>query len=174
MDAFDIAEILNFALSDSMKSSNIVSGFRKSGVWDPSSKSASVSPLMHLFLNDDNAEMPTLSQIVGSFRASGRSLLRDADVEENGTIRIRTTGGAHLTSDAVLDALKRREEVRRGRQSPKKDAMKENYGKETASEMRRLCALALERSSRARILSQTRRVRRQSAKMKAVRRAFEA
>ena len=119
MDAIDIAEILNSALSDSLTTSNIVNGFRKCGVWDPTSKPASVSPLIYLFTGNDNAEMPTLSQIVGSFRASGRILLRDADVEDNGTIRIKTTRGAHLTSNAVLDALKRREEVGRGRQSPK-------------------------------------------------------
>ena len=173
LDAIDIAEILNFALSNSFKTSSIVSGFRKCSAWDLSSKSASDSPLIYLFPSDDNAEMPTLPQILGSFRASGRSLLRDADFEENVTIRIRSTGGAHLTSDAFLDALKRREAVHRERQSPKMDDMNENCGKETASEMGRLCALALERSARARILSQTRRVCRQSARMRAVRRAFE-
>ena len=50
--------------------------------------------------------------------------------------------------------------------------MNENCGKETATERSRLCALALELSAPARILSQTRRVRRQIAKMRAVRRAY--
>ena len=49
------------------------------------------------------------------FMRNHRSLLFDADVEQEGTNRITTTSGAHLTSDAVIDALKMRAERRASR-----------------------------------------------------------
>lgn len=44
-----------------------------------------------------------------AFKARSRSLLRDADVEEEGRIRIGTRTGCHLTSDIVLEVLGKRE-----------------------------------------------------------------
>lgn len=44
-----------------------------------------------------------------SFRVRGRSLVRDAYIEEEGTITVYTTRGAHLTADIVIEVLVERE-----------------------------------------------------------------
>ena len=48
-------------------------------------------------------------------------MLRDADVEEKGTVRIKTTTGCNLTSDAVLNALQLREDKKRRLNRKKSD-----------------------------------------------------
>ena len=66
--------------------------------------------LQHLFENcDENSATPTVDGLINQFLKKGRSLLRDADVEEEGTIKIGTVRGAHLTSNAVIEALNVRE-----------------------------------------------------------------
>ena len=38
LDAFDVGDVLKFALSDAVTASNVVSGFKKCGIWDPQSR----------------------------------------------------------------------------------------------------------------------------------------
>lgn len=45
---------------------------------------------------------------MSAFDALHRPLLRDADVEDQGRIRIRTSSGAHFTAEVVLEALEAR------------------------------------------------------------------
>ena len=57
---------------------------------------------------EENKENVTLEMLLKSYARKARSLLRDADVEEKVTVRIKTTTGCNFTSDAVLNALQLR------------------------------------------------------------------
>ena len=68
LEAFDVADIIRFALSDALTMSNICSGFQKCGVWDSITRIASLEPLGELSFysgNDsDFAGFPTLDSIL--------------------------------------------------------------------------------------------------------------
>ena len=56
--------------------------------------------------------LPSLEDVVTSFRSTGRSLLRPKDVEDEGTIKISNRSGVHLTAEAILNALRQIDERR--------------------------------------------------------------
>ena len=65
LDAFDVADVLRFALSEALTASNISSGFKKCGVWDPTLRNATIEPLesLHYFKEShvqDHDEVPAL------------------------------------------------------------------------------------------------------------------
>lgn len=101
----------------------------------------------------------TLSYLMTSFSSQDRSLLRNADVEESGTIRINTRTGAHLTSEKVLQALKLRNELRhRLSIGPRiRNAEELRDYKEAKADIRHLIELAPEQVIRRRRLSETRK-----------------
>lgn len=85
----------------------------KSGIWDPLTLSPNIS-VLHKFPFYEGFEgnnsvgvecLPSLEAILASFDSTHLSLLRDADMEDEGTVRIYIRQGAHLTSDAVIEAL---------------------------------------------------------------------
>lgn len=57
----------------------------------------------------------TLDKVVQSFDKKSRSLLRSTVTEttKSGTIKLLTKAGAHITSEACLEALKMSQAVRR-------------------------------------------------------------
>ena len=99
---------------------------------------------------------------------SHRSLLFDADLEQERTNRITTTSGAHLTSDAVIDAPKMRAE-RRATRIPGTVARRERSDdtNDTPAQIRRLFQLRPERVSRRARCHETRDVRRMIAPQRA-------
>eukprot|EP00737_Agarophyton_chilense_P005892 gb/GEZJ01009985.1/.p1 GENE.gb/GEZJ01009985.1/~~gb/GEZJ01009985.1/.p1 ORF type:complete len:136 (-),score=12.47 gb/GEZJ01009985.1/:120-527(-) len=52
----------------------------------------------------------TIQELLKSFDRQNRNFLRDSSVAKSRHVRIDTSCGPHLTSEAVLDALKEREE----------------------------------------------------------------
>ena len=56
--------------------------------------------------SENNMSAPTVNDFFKAFLKKGRLLLRKADVKEKKTIKIGTDKGPHLTSDAVIEALK--------------------------------------------------------------------
>ena len=64
VDAFDVADIIRYGLSDALTVSNICSGFKKCEVWDVLTHTASVEPLrrLQLYMNNDSelARLPRL------------------------------------------------------------------------------------------------------------------
>lgn len=52
--------------------------------------------------------------LIDSFNNQQRSLIRSANMQEEGLIKIKITSGAHLTSDCVMEALEMREKQQRG------------------------------------------------------------
>ena len=94
LDAFEVSFCIKYAYSASMTSSNIASGFERAGIWCGEILSASIEPLKHLFGSTDNGASITLETIVDSFMRCGRSLIRDTDVGDEGTVRANTQSGS--------------------------------------------------------------------------------
>ncbi|KAI0563297.1 hypothetical protein FGB62_43g121 [Gracilaria domingensis] len=107
-----------------------------------------------------------------SFDDSARSLVSSVNVEQNGTIKIDTSSGAHLTAEVVLEALKERDRRRKDSKTTTPKSAGKGRGirksfEETAGELRRLIRLAPEREIRRNALNTSRRHRRAVRAMKA-------
>ena len=114
------------------------------------------------------ADLPSLEAVVLSFKSRGRSLIRNADIDEQGTIRISTAKGAHLTADVVLEALAERESRRRQGAKITPEEIEENklrleYRLDSAVDRRRLVSLAPHRSPVFSALRRSRESRRSRA-----------
>lgn len=118
---FIIAHIINSAYCDSHTTTNIMSGFVKSRVWDWEHSIASIEPLRNLPLYNEGANyrddvteefLSFFDEVVDIYERRSRYLLQDVDVATIGTVRINTRRGAHFTGYPVLDALQRNEEAR--------------------------------------------------------------
>ena len=101
-------------------------------------------------------------------------MLRDADVEEKGTVRIKTTTGCNLTSDAVLNALQLREDKRRrlNRKTSDIENIKRDY-KEPKADVAHLLSLSSEREVRHKLLDESRSERRFNQKLRMKRKLLE-
>lgn len=62
--------------------------------------------LQLLFESSGLSYFPSIQSMVDSFKKKERTLIRHVDVEEECSIKIDTSYGAHVTADCVLDALK--------------------------------------------------------------------
>lgn len=96
--------------------------------------------------DDIGTAVPSLEAVLASFESNHRSLPRDVDMEDGGTVRISTRLGAHLTSEAVIDALRMRHTRRRAATGAitmreEQRVWREVYN-ESADERRRLISLA--------------------------------
>lgn len=115
-----------------------------------------------------------LTSLVKSFDKVSRTLLNDVDVEAEGTIRINTTAGAHLKSQVVIDALKRRDEQKAAKDFAKANAVDEDARTrrsgycESAAERRHFVALALQRTIMRASLNLSRIARRAKRRAKAL------
>eukprot|EP00171_Calliarthron_tuberculosum_P022378 IDg22378t1 len=89
---------------------SIQNGFQRTGLWDKMTLSAIIDPSKRLFRNEKEIG---LTELLQSFNNRGRSLLRDADVGQQVTIRIATTAGAHLTSEKNYIGLALRRQIQR-------------------------------------------------------------
>ena len=117
LSAFEIGSIISNAFGKCMTISNMRSGFMRCGIWDPKTSSTNIEYLNHLLVTEktDSRILPTLDDLVKAYWRKGRSLLREANVEESVTTKISTTKGAHLTSEVVLQALRQRNERRQNK-----------------------------------------------------------
>lgn len=118
LDAFDVAEVILNSYSKSVIAPHIKSGFRVTGIWDQNNQTINPEAVENLtFYGDDTGTVPTVEELVNNFNGRSRALVNSADVEDSGTIRVRTTNGTNLTSEAVLAALQERDRRRsiRGR-----------------------------------------------------------
>lgn len=61
-------------------------------------------------ISAESQTVVSLADFLKLYLGENRTLLRNADVGEAGMVRIVSRSGANLTSEAVLDALKLREE----------------------------------------------------------------
>ena len=61
-----------------------------------------------IFFHKLYGEMVTVDELRALVKKSDRALIFDADVEEQGTIKISTARGANLCSAVITDALERR------------------------------------------------------------------
>ena len=170
LDAFDIAICIRNAYSSSHTTVNIVSGFYRSGAWDEQLLDATIDLLRWLFSIsklEENKENVTLEMLLKSYARKARSLLRDADVEEKVTVRIKTTTGCNFTSDAVLNALQLRQDKRRRLNRNKSDIenIKGDY-KEPKADVAHLLSLSSEREVRRKLLDESRSERRFNQKLR--------
>ena len=161
LSAFDIGSIISYAYGKCMTISNMRNGFMRCGIWDPETLSTNVDHLKHLFVSENTATngLPTADDLVTAYLKKGRSLLRKANVEESGTIRISTTKGAHLTSEVVLSALRERNERRQKSSKSSKTTASEKDVKESAAARLRYAELADVRHEQRKGLRQTRNER---------------
>ena len=162
LSAFDIGSIIFNAYGKCMTISNMRSGFMRCGIWDPKTLSTNIDYLKHLLVTEktDSRTLPSLDDLVKAYWRKGRSLLREANVEESGTIKISTTKGAHLTSEVVFQALRQRNERRQNKSKSSKATACEGDVKESAAAMRRYAELSDVRYEQRKRLRQTRNERR--------------
>ena len=107
LNAFSVASCIHRTYSKSFVRPKIQADFSKCGLWSEGRNRPDINALSAPFkVGDDVA----VEKPIFAFNKSQRSILRDADVEEKGRVRISTANGAHLTSKLVLQALKKREE----------------------------------------------------------------
>ena len=112
LDVFDVLICIRDSYSASHITGNIISGFRKSGIWDESIIGPNIELLKAYITNhggDNINGHPNLNTLLKAFKNKDRTVLRGADVEDQGIIRIKTTRNCNLTSDVVLEALQKRE-----------------------------------------------------------------
>lgn len=110
MDALDIVDCVNFALSEALTVSNIRSGFERTGLWGQDSWYGSLQPLHDVMLGGDDhkANKESLEYLFERYYLQSRSLVCNIDVDESGTVKVSMVYGAHLTANTVLLALKAR------------------------------------------------------------------
>ena len=173
LDAFDVADVLKFALSDAVTASNVVSGFKKCGIWDLQSRGTCIEELegLHFFeenttVGQQNAQELSIEVLIESFRNCSRRLLRDVDVGDSGTVRISTNSGAYLTADAVFEALLARDKRREMRLEVPEGLLDV---RDTPAEIRGLLEIRLERIVRRSLLNGSREHRRIRARQRAQR-----
>lgn len=110
LTASDVAGCIRKAYCKAIVPRTISDRFLKCGMWDPQKRGKNIDAPSRLFQAKTSLTIDTL---VASFKRQSRTLLRDADVDEEGNIRIKTTSGTHLTSVAVLEAFHKREMTRK-------------------------------------------------------------
>lgn len=66
--------------------------------------------LNKLFDCSGEGQILELLRLLKSFKTLNRSVIRDADLEEECGIRVNTIQGTHVASSAVLDAFRIRDE----------------------------------------------------------------
>ena len=121
LDAFDVSYCIKSTKSASMTMSNIISGFERTGIWCGEIISASIESLKHLFASTNICSSINSETLVDSFMKGDRSLIRDADFGDEGTVPINTKSSSSQTSDVVIDAFKRRDERRFSAKAPRRE-----------------------------------------------------
>lgn len=113
LDCFDICSIIAASYSESFTFWNVQSSFCKTGLWTPIKLIASIDALEHLSYFETNIErQPSIKDFLQTFNVKRRSLLCFIDIEESGTVSIKTSGNAHLAASCVKSALERGEKRR--------------------------------------------------------------
>lgn len=157
LNAFDIAGCIRDAYTRSHTSGNIISGFLRTGIWDPVKLRTNIS-VVEVILGKYGKDTSTVEKLISFFLKMQRSLLHPMDLEEEGRIKIDTSSGLHLTSANVIDALAKREARRRRPVVSIREEV-DDY-KEPKRDIQRLIQLAGVRKSRWNSLRASRKARR--------------
>lgn len=159
LNAFTVGSCISNAYAKAFVSPIIRSGFVRSGLWNWVTYKTDVSALEHLF-GKFGVEKPSLDLLLRSFEKNERSLLREANVEEDGRIRINTSAGANVTSECVLAALKLREDRKKAAQDKEQtDAVEPADVNEGRPALRRYAELAERRIAQRKRLRESRKLR---------------
>lgn len=111
-DVYTLCELIHEAYKEAVTYKNIVNGFRACGVWCEQRKSANPDVIRESDITnvgsapDRASAFASFKELVSSYRRSCRILRSDGAVAASGSLN--TTGGALLTADEVLHALKER------------------------------------------------------------------
>lgn len=118
LNAFDVLQCISNASSSSYTATNIRSGSHKTGVWDMELLAPNVAPLQKYLVetNRNKVSSVTVEALLERFANMHCTLLRDAVIQEDGHVRIDTTGGSRLTSDSVVKAVYLRIVTKLGKQ----------------------------------------------------------
>jgi len=166
LHAFDVAACITNAYSASHTAINIISGFIRTGLLDSNLLIANIEPWRKLFDSgnvDRDGGPIVLHNLLHSFCQHGRSLLRDADVEDDASaLRIGTRKSPYLTSDKGLEALQERDNCRHGQKRSTRELQNCTSldHKESPEAIRRLVALSAQRHEVHEVLDSTRAMRR--------------
>lgn len=110
IDAFDIADCVNIALSEALTGSSIRGGFERTGFWVRDAFCTSLETLHDVMLGgyDHGASKERLEELFENCSRQSRSLVRECDVDDSETVKVSMPYGAHLTANTVLWALEAR------------------------------------------------------------------
>ena len=177
IDVFAAAECISFAYNTAVNFSNIVKGFEQTGLWVRRAGGPSAEPLTNLFM--DKGQKISVEKLMRSFDKSTRGLVFGANVVTAGTVRVDTSTGVNLSSDAVLGALLLRDERRKKKQAgpskPSPFMRRANAQRKRRSEENVDISLAPERKVRRELLDSSRSIRRERRRSSAsIRRAAKA
>lgn len=101
--------------------------------------------------------IPTLDEVVKSCNGRARYLIQDSDVTTEGTVRVKTTHGAHLTRTVFMETV--RVEDRRRELAALFAQERADAGRERAEDAERMRILAPIRRHNRGLLASTRLVR---------------
>ena len=115
LDAFDIADIIRRACDRCHTVDHIQSGFEKAGIWEQNTCGPSARLLESSVFGQasrhrkEDVHDVTLDEVVKPFDKKSRTLLRSivTETSRSGAIKVITKTGAHIISEACLEALKR-------------------------------------------------------------------
>lgn len=109
LNIWDVSQCISNVYSSSHTVGNIRSASHQSGVWDMKPLKTNVLPLEEVLYQTKDRLLETLtaSMLLDCFGRRHCTLLGDKVVQEEGHVRVTTTFGAHLTSDAVLEAIQK-------------------------------------------------------------------
>ena len=166
---FDIASIIRSAYSVAFVGPTIASAFIRCGVWSEETGGTNIDAVRHLFPETNRADSIGLDELLRSFMTKQRSLLREVNVKEEGRIRIDTKTGAHVTSEAVLTALKKSDDKKRSefqrKQRMRSFISSEKDYKEPPKDVKRLVELSEMRNKKRKQLNLNRNSRRKRQKI---------
>ena len=116
---------------------NIISGFKKTEIWsatrrgpDPSVLTelhfasrrftSSISSVENCKASDDKPQLEHFRDLFESFKESGRKLLSDGSVGEEGYVKLTTKSGAMLTNSEIIKLLEERKKRKIRKESEKR------------------------------------------------------
>eukprot|EP00171_Calliarthron_tuberculosum_P005363 IDg5363t1 len=168
-DIFTVCELLTDAYQQTVTATNIIGGFRRSGLWDQSVRgpnpdriraedftssvisesTVSRLPSTRRTVSISDSTCPPecrierYKQLYNLFLSNAEELCSDGTVvTETGTIKVTTRSGATLTSDNVLTALQAAERKKEQEASRKVAAAEHRVRRKAVAEVRQRAKLA--------------------------------
>jgi cell division protein ZapA (FtsZ GTPase activity inhibitor) len=151
---YTFCEFLSKAYFKSLTKSNIVSGFKRTGVWNDALRGPDSSVLKDadFTANTSNRASDSFSLVesregvepiehyralINHLSSRARYLLLDGVVHDSGTIAITTKAGATLTSVNVLECLRSKQEKRRQKEQEKEERAERTVQRKTLQQRER-------------------------------------